>query len=116
MSVSRGSCTHVRPADHIDGREMHSHEGRMFDDLVWEVDAEGITGKTEAEAEGTILAAESDVGVEVEHCALHAQVSLVGHGFDVVLAMLHEATVGQGTTVPQKPSREPDDSTMTVLA
>ena len=88
----------------------------MFDDLVWEVDAEGIPGKTEAEADGTILAAESDVGVEVEHCALHAQVSLVGHGFDVVLAMLHEATVGQGTTVPQKQSREPDDSTMTVLA
>ena len=63
-----------------------------------------------------VLPPEGDVGVEVEHCALHAQVSLVGHGFDVVLAMLHEATVGQGTTMPQKPNREPDDSTMTVLA
>ena len=87
----------------------------MFDHLIGEVDAKGIPGKTKAEANSTVLAAESDVGVEVEHCALHAQVSLVGHGFDVVLAMLHEATVSQRTTVPQKPSREPDDSTMTGL-
>ena len=88
---------------------MHSHEGGMFDHLIGEVDAKGIPGKTKAEANSTVLAAESDVGVEVEHCALHAQVSLVGHGFDVVLAMLHEATVSQRTAVLEKARSKSSD-------
>ena len=78
----------------------------MFDDLVWEVDAEGIPGKTKAEADGTVLATESDVGVEVEHGAVLAQVRLVRDGLDVVLAVPDESAVGKRAAVLQQALRE----------
>lgn len=85
--------THVGPADHVDGGEVHGHEGRVLDNLVGQVDAKGIAGETEAEAHCAVLAAERLVRLEVEHLSALAEVGLYRNGLDVVLAVLDEPAV-----------------------
>ena len=87
---------------------MHSHKRGVLDHLVGQIDAECVARKTEAEPDGTVLAAKGDVGVEVKDSAVHAEIGLVGHGFDVVLAVLDEAAVGQRPAAPQKTRSESD--------
>lgn len=87
---------------------MHSHERGMLDHLVGQIDAERVTSEAEAEPDGTVLAAESDVGVEVKDGAVHAEIGLIGYGFDVVLAVLDEAAVGQRPAALQETRSESD--------
>ena len=90
---------------------MHLHERRVLDNLVGKVDAERVAREAEAEPHCAVLPPEGDVGVEVEHGAVLAQVRLVRDGLDVVLAVFDEAAVRERSAVLEEAAGEPATGT-----